>query len=145
MKRPPSLIAAMTPFPYSVGLHDSVEQVQGLMERHHVRHLPVTEGRTVVGLITDRDLQAVLGASGSSLEGARPLLVKDLQMRDPYVVELNAPMEKVLSTMAERHADAAVVTREGKLAGVFTWVNACRCFAEYIRHGFPKRGDDEVA
>ncbi|HHJ16052.1 MAG TPA: CBS domain-containing protein [Gammaproteobacteria bacterium] len=144
MKKMPTLTTAMTPFPYSVDLDASFDAASELMGRHNVRHLPVTRDHQVVGVITDRDLTSAIhvhsqtGASGD-------LNVSDLYMADPYIVSVDEPLDNVLLTMAERHIGSAIVTRAGKLVGMFTTVDACRSFGEYLRKQFPHPGDDAAA
>jgi acetoin utilization protein AcuB len=145
MKKPPTLAAAMTPFPYSVDHNASLDFAQKLMEQREVRHLPVTEEQGLVGLITERDLRAAQRLH-SSLADQRELTVNDVYISDPYIVDLHEPLERVLLTMAERHIGSAIVTRSGKLVGMFTVVDACRCFGAFLRAHFPRtRGDDDVA
>ena len=100
MKRPPNLKTAMTPFPYSVKLHEPLERVQQVMEQHKVRHLPVTDGLALVGLITDRDMKAVLAVT-STPQKVHRLTVRDVYVSDAYIVDLNEPIDNVLLTMAE--------------------------------------------
>lgn len=144
MKKMPTLTTAMTPFPYSVDLDASFDAASELMGRHNMRHLPVTRDHQVVGVITDRDLTSAIhvhsqtGASGD-------LNVGDLYMADPYIVSVDEPLDNVLLTMAERHIGSAIVTRAGKLVGMFTTVDACRSFGEYLRKQFPHPGDDAAA
>lgn len=143
MKKPPNLKAVMTPFPYSVELHAPLEEAWQAMQEHRVRHLPVTEEHTVVGLITDRDIRMV---QSSSMPGnAADLQVKDIYISDPYIVHLDEPIDNVLLAMAERHIGSAIIMKGGKLAGIFTAVDACRCFGEYLRESFPRPGSDDVA
>ena len=73
------------------------------------------------------------------------LTVDDLYHADAYVVDLEEPIENVLLTMAERHIGSALVTRQGRLAGVFTAVDACRAFGESIQDNFPRPDGDEAA
>jgi hypothetical protein len=40
--------------------------------------------------------------------------------------------------MADRHIGAALVTRKGQLAGIFTLVDACRTFGEWLEPGAPE-------
>ncbi len=47
--------------------------------------------------------------------------------------------------MAENRLDAALVVKKGRLAGIFTLTDACRCFAEHLRRRFPPDSDDEAA
>jgi len=71
--------------------------------------------------------------------------VQDVHVSEVYAVELGEPLENVLLTMAARHIGSAIVTRHGRLAGVFTWVDACRCFGKYLQEAFPHPDGDEAA
>ena len=134
----------MTPFPYSVDHNASLEFAQQLMAQHKVRHLPVTEEQGLVGLLTERDMRAVEHLH-SGHNAKRELTVNDAYVADPYIVDLHEPLDNVLITMAERHIGSAIVTRAGKLVGMFTVVDACRCFGNFLREHFPRAGDDDVA
>ena len=144
MKPPPSLKKAMTPFPYSVERGAPLAEARQVMDQYRVRHLPVTEGHELVGIITDRDLRSAL-ALPMNRRVVSNLTVKDLYVSDAYVVDLNEPIETVLLTMAARQIGSALVTRQGRLAGVFTAVDACRSFGEYIEEIFPRPDGDEAA
>ena len=144
MSKLPTLKTAMTPFPYSVDLDASFDEASQLMGRHNVRHLPVTDNHSVVGVITDRDMTSAMHVRSKSGD-AGELNVKDLYMADPYVVSVDEPLDNVLLTMAKRHIGSAIVTRAGKLVGMFTSVDACRTFGEYVREHSPKPTDDDVA
>ena len=139
----------MTPFPYSVARTAPLAEARRLMDQHQVRHLPVTEGHALVGIVTDRDLRSALAlpqkGKGGSRKIAANLTVADLYVPDAYVVDLNEPLETVLLTMAERQIGSALVTRQGRLAGVFTAVDACRVFGSYIEENFPRPDGDEAA
>ena len=144
MKKMPLLTTVMTPFPYSVDLDASFEEASELMAHHNVRHLPVTHDHAVVGVITDRDMTSAINLHSSSA-GAGSLSVRDLYISDPYIVSVDEPLDNVLLTMAERHIGSAIVTKVDKLVGMFTSVDACRSFGEYLRGQFPRPGGDEVA
>jgi acetoin utilization protein AcuB len=133
----------MTPFPYSVSLGDPVSRARRMMEEHHIRHLPVTEGERPISIISDRDIKLVLDPA----RGQPPdkLLVRDICAPKTYIVELNAPLDQVLLKMAERHIGSALVVKSGRLAGIFTVTDACRWFGRFLRELFPEGGDDEVA
>lgn len=143
MKTRPLLKTLMTPFPYSVDLNADLKQAKALMDSHGVRHLPVTKDNVLVGVITEGDMNAA--SANCSDSGSSSLKVRDAYVSDVYVVDLDEPIDNVLLTMAARHIGSALVTRKGKLAGVFTSNDACRCFGEYIRQRFPKGGGDEAA
>lgn len=144
MIKHPSLKTAMTPFPYSVQRDTPLREVQQLMEQHKFHHLPVTEAHAVVGVITGHDIASALYRCNDASE-LDTLKVQDLYVADPYVVSIDEPMDNVLLTMAERRIGSAVVTRGGKLAGVFTALDACRCFGDFLRSRYPHGGDDDAA
>jgi acetoin utilization protein AcuB len=144
MKKMPVLKTAMTPFPYSIELDASFEEASELMGHHSVRHLPVTVDHKVVGVITDRDMTSAMHIRSQSND-VGSLSVRDLYIADPYVVSVDEPLDNVLLTMAERHIGSAIVTKAGKLVGMFTSVDACRSFGEYLREHFPQPTGDDVA
>lgn len=134
----------MTPFPYSIEPGATLRQAREMMAEHKVRHLPVTHMHELVGIVSHSDMMAVwAGKTGE--EALDSLTVKDIYISDVYTVELDEPLENVLFAMADRRIGSAIVTRRGRLAGVFTSNDACRCFSECIRKNFPRPGDDEVA
>ena len=144
MKKIPVLTTAMTPFPYSIDLDASFDEASELMGRHDVHHLTVTRDHRVVGVITERDMTSAMQLR-SNLNDSAGLSVRDLYIADPYIVSVDEPLDNVLLTMAERHIGSAIVTKAGKLVGMFTSVDACRSFGSYLREHFPQPTNDEVA
>jgi acetoin utilization protein AcuB len=142
MTLPPSLKSAMTPFPYAVSPDASLEEATKLMEEHDVRHLPVVKDHQIVGIIAEHDILLTRSRAGPR---KKKLRVDDCYQTDVYVVDLNEPIDNVLITMAERHIGSTIVTRRGRLAGVFTAMDACRCFGEYLADNFPHGGGDDAA
>lgn len=45
----------------------SLAQVQRLMHEHHIRHVPVVDGRQLVGMFTDRDLREAMPSPATTL------------------------------------------------------------------------------
>ncbi len=139
----PQIKSIMTPFPYSVELAASLVSAQKMMLEHSVRHLPVTHLRELRGLITDRDIQMLLGSDKQI--GPDPALrysVQDAFIPDCYSVDLEQPLHVVLRTMADRRIGSAVVTTHGRLAGIFTTTDACRAFADHLDTQFrPGQGE----
>lgn len=140
MLHKPALKAVMTPFPYAIAIDATVEDARHLMREHDVRHLPVIDGQRLAGIVSDRDLRMLFCAANIA-----EFRVRDIHVPEPYVVDLETPLEGVLATMAERQIGAALVTRHGKLAGIFTAVDACRCFQEFLQEVFPPAGPDLCA
>jgi acetoin utilization protein AcuB len=132
VQHPPALKNVMTPFPYSIDADAPVDEALRFMREHRIRHLPVIDAGKLAGLVSDRDIKLMLGPD-FAYPSARELKVRDVLVADSYIVELATPLLEVLAHMAEHRLGSAVVTRHGKLAGVFTTTDACRAFAEHLR------------
>jgi CBS domain-containing protein len=127
----PKLKDIMTPFPYSVDAEASIDAAVEFMRTHKIRHLPVTTKGTLTSVVSDRDVKLVLGPD-FAYPSSRELKVRDAMVKDCYIVDLATPLAAVLRHMAAQRIGSAVVTRRGKLAGVFTANDACRAFADYL-------------
>ena len=127
----PKLASVMTPFPYSIAIGASVEEAKKLMKKHHIRHLPVTKKEQVIGILSERDIyltKAIIAQFADDVD----IKVSEAFVPKPYKVELDEPLEVVLREMAERHIGSAIVTKKGKLAGIFTSTDACLAYANHI-------------
>lgn len=132
MKPIPSIDSVMTRTPLTVGIDEPVRVAQDLMIDHEFRHLPVVDSGSLVGIVSDRDIAAVENDAASE-ELAERLRVRDVCSLECYAVAPGAPLDVVLTEMAERRIGSAVVVEEGKVAGLFTATDACRHFAEFLR------------
>ena len=142
--RAPQILAFMTPFPYSIDSEAPLAEAHAFLRERHIRHLPVTRNGVLAGVLTDRDIKLALGPDlGSPPE--RELRVADVYQPECYVVDAREPLDDVAATMAERHVGSALVTREGKLVGIFTTTDACRALARVLRGQHPNAGPDLVA
>lgn len=142
MKQIPSIKTVMTPFPYSVDIDAPIHEARQFMREHKIRHLPVTASHELVGVVSDRDIKLYLGPD-LDYPDERAARVRDVYLEHPYIVDLNERLDTVLKEMAARHIGSVLVTRHGKLAGVFTSTDACRSFADHLIEQFrPPEGND---
>ena len=133
----PTMAAVMTPFPFSVDVSDSMLRARDLMTEHEVRHLPVVKNHKLLGILTDRDLKRALDPD-LGLPPKNELFVRDVYLPDPYIVDDLSPLDDVLEHMAAHHIGSALVTKNGRLAGIFTSTDACRVYCEHLRRIFPR-------
>jgi acetoin utilization protein AcuB len=139
MKRNPQVIAFMTPFPHSIDIDASLAQARQMMREGNFRHLPVTSGGAIVGVVTDRDIKLLLGPDFGNPD-VHELKVHDAYIDKPCVVPASTPVATVARTMAEHHIGSAIVTKNDKLVGIFTVTDACRALAEVL-DGHPVETD----
>lgn len=138
--RIPRINSVMTPFPYSVEADASLDAARAMMARHAIRHLPVMDGESLVGVVSQNALERI-----HTSESAATARVKDVMLDDPYEVEIGEPLERVLFHMADLHLECALVVKDGRLAGIFTMIDAYRRFAEELRRQRTKGGGDDAA
>lgn len=135
MKHMPQVIAVMTPFPHTVNIDQPIAAAIEIMRARDFRHLPVVEHGVLRGVLSERDVRTATGAAGE--HAAAALRVRDVFHDDAYTVEADTPLDQVAAAMAGRHAGSALVTKGGKLVGVFTGTDACRALAQVLRERFP--------
>jgi acetoin utilization protein AcuB len=135
MKRIPSIKSVMTPFPHSIGKDAGLDEARAMMAKHRIRHLPVMDGERLTSVIDQRAIDLSRDAKQ----------VREVALREAYVVELTEPLDVVLLHMAKEHLDCAVVVKEGRLAGIFTFSDVCRSYGKLLREIYPRGGGDEAA
>ncbi|MGK0248330.1 MAG: CBS domain-containing protein [Oleispira sp.] len=144
MRHMPSLTEVMTPFPQQVEESTSINDAIQLMAEKAFHHLPVVFEHNVVGLLSTADIKLAQMPGHSTTEFTE-LTVGDICRRRIYVVDLHVRLDEVLDQMAAEAWDAAVVLREGRLAGIFTSHDACRIFSRWLKKEYLPDDDPEVA
>ncbi len=122
----------MTPAPTSIDCHEVLEDAAELMQKRHVHHLVVLDRGRIVGLLSDRDL---LRFECGKHVAPEVVEVAEAMCPDPIDVTPDEPLAGVATRMADSRAGAAVVTREGRLLGIFTATDALRLLAGDERTG----------
>lgn len=128
-KRPPSVADYMTRSPHTIGRDQTLKHAHELMNQHRIRHLPVLEGGNLVGVVSQRDLYFV-----ESLDSARPeeVLVEEAMSQDVFETTADASLREVAETMHREKHGCAVVTRGGRVIGVFSTIDALKALLEYV-------------
>lgn len=126
----PSVDQFMTKSPLTVGRTQPMAVAHKFMREHRVRHLPVLEGGRVEGIVSDGDLHLI-----ETLDGVDPerVSVEEAMTSDPYCVTADTSIEQVVRKMAEHKYGCAVVVENSKVVGIFTTVDACRAFAQFLQ------------
>jgi acetoin utilization protein AcuB len=125
MRQIPRIKTVMTPFPYSITPSAPIDVALTMMGQHDIRHLPVCESHMVVGILSERDARVAL----TLRPGDTTITVSDVCMSDPFLVDLELPLDEVTAEMAKRRIGLAIVMRGDKLAGILTTTDVCRLLA----------------
>lgn len=144
MRHMPTLTEVMTPFPLLVDETTSINDAISLMTEKHYNHLPVVVQHEVVGLLSTGDIKLAQIPGHRETEFTE-LTVGDICRRRIYLVDLHTRLDEVLDCMAAEAWDAAIVLKEGRLAGIFTSHDACRVFSAWLQKEFLPDDDPGVA
>lgn len=136
MRAVPKMKSVMTPFPHSINRREPIGAARRLMMQHHVHHLPVVDNREPIGMITDRDIKLILGPE-FDYPDPKELSVEDAMIEPAYVVDIDTSLITVLDKMHQQRIGSAVVTRDGRLAGIFSASDACRELSLWLKREFP--------
>jgi acetoin utilization protein AcuB len=118
----------------TTGPKTSVSEARELMRRKVIRHLLVTEGERLVGIVTDRDIRLNLPSPATSLSVweinylLTKLTVGDVMTKAVITVEPERPIEDAARLILEHRIGALPVLSEGGLVGILTETDLLRAF-----------------
>ena len=130
MREIPTARSVMTPNPVTISNDKPARTAISMMDDLGIRHLPVTHGHNVVGVVSERDLRV---ASGIEKQANIIVTVGDLCNYDVYSVTPDTPLDIVIEQMEHRIIGSAVVMESGHVLGLITTVDVCRAFKDLMR------------
>lgn len=112
----------------TIGEEDTLDVIREQMETHGVRHIPVVDGRKLVGLVSQRDL---LRFSTSELRPSRVSQVLEQRTNDTFAVHLmtrkivtvrpETPLVEAAALLVKHKFGCLPVTAtDGSLLGIVT-------------------------
>jgi acetoin utilization protein AcuB len=129
MKAMPKVSKYMTTLPHTTNSKLPLQEAYNLMISESIRHLPVLNGGTLVGMLSDRDVK--FAASFGDLS---KMLVEDVMTPDVYSVHPDTELDNVVESMAQSKFGCAVIQQENnKVVGVFTASDSLRVLATVLR------------
>jgi acetoin utilization protein AcuB len=101
---------------------------------NRIRHLPVLEGRRLVGVISDRDLRAATPALGdlARAEALDRIRVADEMARDVATAGPEDPIEDAAMAMYERKIGCLPVVDGEDLVGILTTSDVMRALVRLV-------------
>ena len=124
----------MSSSPTTTDPKTSMSEARELMRRKGIRHLLVTEGERLVGIVTDRDIRLNLPSPATSLSVweinylLTKLTVGDVMTKFVITVEPGRPIEEAARLMLEHRIGALPVVEDGLLVGILTETDLLRAF-----------------
>ena len=119
----------MTRSPLTIDASSSVADAKRLMKRTGVRHLPVTDEGSLVGLISDRDVKLIEAHSNAS---PGEIALAEAMSRAPWTVAPSTPLEVAVRHMARHKLGSSVVVDNDQVVGIFTSQDGLRALAQLL-------------
>ncbi len=124
----------MTPDPTTIRPEQSVRAALELMQEIDARHIPVARGRTLVGIISDRDLRELTLPAllkFSEPEVAQQQLdtpVSEIMRGDTLAVNSEDELSEAVDLMLDQKVGALPVLDDGtgELVGILSYVDVLR-------------------
>jgi acetoin utilization protein AcuB len=122
----------MTRDPITVSEDTSMKEAMLLLRTHHIRHLPVANGKVLVGLVSDRDIRR---ASPSLLSGIgkndyeqvlEDTTVGRIMTREPFTVTETTTLAEAVAVLVEKKFGSLPVVDGDGLVGIFTEIDALK-------------------
>jgi CBS domain-containing protein len=120
----------------TLGRNDSLQLAKDIMTLGRVRHFPVIDDGTVVGVVSQRDLyKASLGsvmkygekAQRAFLEG---IAVKEVMSEPPVTIAPHASVQEAARLMMEKKIGCLPVLEDTRLVGLVTETDMLKLVAE---------------
>ncbi len=135
MTRDPITIEAETPF----------LEARLILRERHIRHLPVVDRGTLVGVVTDRDLKEAAPSGATTLDVYEmnylllKMKVRDLIKRAPITVRPTTSVEEAARLMHDHKIGCLpVVDDAGMLVGLITETDLLRAIVDIL--GYSEKG-----
>lgn len=119
----------MTFLPKTIEHDQTIAQAKDIMKKIHIRHLPVLKNGKLIGILTDRDIALIQQFFMAEPEKVR---VEEACSPEHYSTTPDAPLNEVVSYMAEHKLSSALIVDNGKLVGIFTEIDAFRAIADLL-------------
>jgi len=126
----PSVSRFMTTQPITIDRASTLAVARRLMHAHNARHLPVVADGSLVGIVSERDLQLL----ETSAQLDPDLVHVDRAMTpNPFIVTSDAALDEITEIMAEHKYGSVIVMGRDGVEGIFTAVDACRALTTILR------------
>ena len=93
---------------------DTVEHAAQLMEQNGIGSIPVCDGSTVVGIVTDRDITLRTVASGSGMNQT----VGQVMTPNPVVAQPETDIHDAARLMSDNQIRRIPIVQQGSLVGI---------------------------
>ena len=136
MRRNEKITKIMTAEPVTAQVGQTVSEVSKMMQDGGFHHVPVLEGKRLVGIVTSTDLLRVSYEYGMDARQTDTVLdhtvdQRDLMQAEPRTLTVHKTVREAVEYLAEGHYHSIpVIDDSGDLAGIVTTTDVLRYLLE---------------
>lgn len=127
MKKRATVKEIMTTNLKSISLHDgSIQKAKDMMEQSEIRHLPVTRGNDLAGIISLTDILRISYGANFGQEGAvdksifDSLSLEHVMVHNPVTIDSETTIKEAAEILASNQFHALPVTKGSAVEGIVT-------------------------
>ncbi|MBT8195271.1 MAG: CBS domain-containing protein [Bacteroidia bacterium] len=125
MKKRSPVSSIMSTNVHVANITNTISELKELCESNNIRHVPITSGNKVIGMVSQSDIMRI--SYVSNLDGGEvetsvydSLKVEQVMTRDVVSVNPNDPIRDVVDIFVEQNFHALPVVNEEKIVGIVT-------------------------
>lgn len=127
MKKRATVKEIMTTNLKSISLHDgSIQKAKDIIEQSEIRHLPVTKGNELAGIISLTDILRISYGANYGQEGAvdksifESLELENVMVHNPTTINSDTTIKEAAEILANNQFHALPVTKDSEVEGIVT-------------------------
>ncbi|WP_419173176.1 CBS domain-containing protein [Halobacteriovorax sp.] len=126
-----------TPIMHVISQNALLDQAFNIMKENNIRHLPVSDGDQIIGIISERDVMALYGKDWQG-----DIRVKDFMNESVLSVYREDNIGEVAYQLSSNKVGSAIVLDEnGRVYGIFTVTDALNALVEIFVTDAYQRSD----
>ena len=110
----------------TLDVDDELSLANDIMKLGRIRHLPVLAGKTLVGIISERDLfrsslmEALGHEPGKTRDVMKAIRIQDIMIKNVVTISPEADIKEVVQLMLKHKIGCVPVVEAGELKGLVT-------------------------
>lgn len=128
----------MTTNVITLNVSDTLEKAEKLFKKHTIRHIPVVEGKNILGMLSYSDLLRISFADVSDDESHVDNFVydvfsiKQVMAKNMYMVPPYATIKEVAKMLAKKEFHALPIVEDNELVGIVTTTDLINFLVEEL-------------
>lgn len=136
MKKREPVSHIMTKDVFTVDVQDNLTEVQSLLTKKSIRHVPVVSGEKLVGILSKSDINRLTfgnvfeGQEGADEAVLGMLNIKQVMSNNPRTVDAETTIKEVAEIFSQEEFHALPVVENNAVAGIVTTTDVIQYLLE---------------